>query len=290
MKRIVLTSDKGGVGKSTSVANIAVRLVQLGKRVLCLDCDPQGDCSYILLGERPPLLEKSRNAAPSMYAVMAGDAEIAQAIVPASRYCWDDHAYLHVVGANMDLARAPLLLANDPGGMTKLKRALDGLPEDAYDYVLADTGKGLDLLVINALAATHYALVLATPGMLEIDAVMRTYDYVGRVREETLNHAAFPRVMGIVLVRADSNMAQDRATVAISAHRLLDETFPGLLFASTIPEAADYRKAVSAGLSIFEFEALQGPASDPEQRYRRRGGQLAVAYEQLVDEVIRHVS
>jgi chromosome partitioning protein len=285
MRRIVCTADKGGVGKTTTVANVAVRLGELGNKVLVIDVDGQGDATYSLLGARPPLMEPGKRTHPSMYALMVEQAGFRDAVVKAPRY-----PNINVLPANKDLDRAPLLMANDPGGTTILKRALDSLSGDSYDFVLIDTAKGRDLLLINALAAANEVVVMVTPGTLEIDAVDRTIEHVEAVRTKTLLGSDNPRVSGILMTRADVRGDGSIETLTVSARRLLDDDHPGMLFETVIPEAVDYRRATSQAISIFEYGERRGGSSEdkPESRYTVRARKAAEAYERFVQEVLEY--
>lgn len=282
MRRIVCTADKGGVGKTTTIANMAVYLSLQGEKVLVVDVDGQGDVTYALLGTRPPAIEKNKTVYPSMYGLMVEQSDFDEVVVPAPKY-----PGLHVLPANKDLDRAPLLLANDPGGTTVLKRVLDELPADTYDYVLIDTAKGRDLLLINAVAASEEVVIMLTPGTLEIDAVERTIEHVEAVRTKTLLGAGRPQVMGILMSRAEVREDSSIETLTLSAQKLIEANHPGLLFSSVIPESVDYRKAISQATSIFEYEARKRKASgeDDGGRYTLRGRRQAEAYEKFVEEV-----
>ena len=285
MRRTVYTADKGGVGKTTTVANVAVRLAELGKRVLVADADGQGDATYALLGARPPLMTPGKTVPPSMYALMVEQAAFNEVVVRAPKY-----PLIDVLPSNKDLDRAPLMMANDPGGTTVLKRTLDTLPNDAYDYVLIDTAKGRDLLLINAIAAADDVVVMVMPGTLEIDAVARTIEHVEAVRTKTLLGADRPQVMGILMTRAEIRSDETVETLTVSARRIIEEAHPWMLFRTIIPEAVDYRKAISMAMSIFEYESLkrQPVKGETGSRYTARGRRLAEAYENFVQEVIDH--
>jgi chromosome partitioning protein len=164
LRRIVFTNDKGGVGKTTTVANLAVGLAKKGVKTLVIDMDPQADATFTLLTERPP--EASGGyIPPTIHSLLIGQYSMQQAILPVPRY-----SNLSLVPANSDLADASLRLARHP---TRLRRLLLDLPGDTCDVVLIDTGKGLDPLAINALAAADEVIVMLSPGRLELDAIAR---------------------------------------------------------------------------------------------------------------------
>lgn len=285
MRSIVFTADKGGVGKTTTVANVAVRLMELGKKVLVIDADGQGDVTYAILGARPPLMKPGGKIHPSMFHLLVEQAEFSDVVVKSPRY-----KNVHVLPSNKDLDRANVHIANNPGGTTVLKFALDELPKNAYDYVLIDTAKGRDVLLINAVAAANEAVVMATPGTLEVDAVSRTIEHVDDVRKKTLLGGEKPKVIGILMTRADVRTDESIETVTSAARSSLEKMHPGLLFKTIIPEAVDFRKSISQSVSIFEFEERKRAPSkgDDDSRYTVRGRKAAEAYEDFVEELVKH--
>jgi len=255
MRRIVFTNDKGGVGKTTTVANLAVGLARQGKKTLVIDMDPQADVTYALLTQRAPEAGQGY-IPPTTHALLTGHYTIEQVILKAPRY-----ENLYVIPSNSDLADAALKLSQRP---TRLRSLLDDLPENSFDVVLIDTGKGLDPLAINALAAAHEVVVMVAPGKLELDAIARMFENVALVRNEVLLKAKEPNVTGILLTLADpysiTKDTQDR----------VNKQYPGLLLQTTVPKNNDLQKAIGRAQSIFEV----APSS--------KG---AIAYQQLLEEL-----
>ena len=194
MRKIVFTNDKGGVGKTTTVANLAVGLARQGKKTLVIDMDPQADVTYALLGQRAPEAGQGYMP-PTAHALLTGHYTIEQVILEVPRY-----KNLYIIPSNSDLADAALKLSQRP---TRLRSLLDALPENSFDVILIDTGKGLDPLAINALAAAEEVIVMVAPGKLELDAIGRMFENVALVREEILLKASEPNVTGILLTLAD---------------------------------------------------------------------------------------
>ncbi|MBN1536899.1 MAG: ParA family protein [Anaerolineales bacterium] len=255
MKRLVFTNDKGGVGKTTTVANLAVGLSEQGKKTLVIDMDPQADVTFALLGQRAPEAG-SGYLPPTIHSLLIGHYPIENVIIPAPRY-----PNLFLIPANADLADAALKLSNRP---TRLRHLLDNLSEKDYDLILIDTGKGLDPLAVNALAASDEVIIMVTPGKLELDAIGRMQEHVRLVREEVLLHASHPKIRGILITQADPYSITRDTILRIMEH------FPGLLLSSIIPKNNDLQKAIGRASSIFEIAP---------------GSKGALAYKTLIEEL-----
>ena len=255
MKRIVFTNDKGGVGKTTTVANMAVALAKKGRRTLVIDMDPQADVTYALLGERAPEAADGY-VPPTTHALLTGHYRIDQVILEVPRY-----PNLYIIPSNSDLADAALKLGQRP---TRLRSLLADLPPDAYDVILLDTGKGLDPLSINALAAVSEVIVIVSPGRLELDAIARMQENITLVRDEVLLKAGEPNIKGILLTLADPySITKDTIS-------RIKKQYPNLLLKTIIPKNNDLQKAIGRACSVFEI----APNS--------KG---ALAYQSLVEEL-----
>lgn len=257
MRRIVFTNDKGGVGKTTTVVNLAVALAQKGQHILVIDMDPQADATFALLAERPPEA-RAGHVPPSMFALLTEHYPLNQVILPAPRY-----PGLFVIPANGDLADAALKIASVP---TRLRRIVDSLPVGEYDAVLIDTGKGLDPLAVNALAAAREVIVMVSPGRLELDAIARVHEHVALVRDEILLGSTHPRVAGILLTMAD------RFTITADTCERIAHDYPYSLLETVIPKNNDLQKAIGRALSVFEV----APSSKSALAYWRLIAELAL--------------
>lgn len=250
MRKIVFTNDKGGVGKTTTVANLAVGLSQKGKRILVIDMDPQADVTFTLLAQRP---QEAANGyvPPTAHSLLIGHYTLSQTILPVPRY-----KNLSIIPSNSDLADASLRLAQNP---TRLKRLLQDVPDYTYDAILIDTGKGLDTLAVNALAAADEVVVILTPGRLELDAIDRMRQHVSLVRNEVLQGSQSPTIRGILLTLADP------FSITRDTLNRLQTRYPGLLLNTRIPKNNDLQKAVGRACSVFEV----APHSRGADAYRK---------------------
>ena len=123
MRLIVFTNDKGGVGKTTTVANLSVGLSRKGIKTLVVDLDPQADATFALLNQRAPET-KNGIIPPTAYTALMGYHTIDQVILPAPNY-----SDLSLIPSNADLADAALRLAHRP---SRLRRLLNDFERANY--------------------------------------------------------------------------------------------------------------------------------------------------------------
>lgn len=266
MRKIVFTNDKGGVAKTVTVANMAVGLAGEGYKVLAIDLDQQGDLTKAILGVRPPLIEDLPKESPeprTTYTLLIEKYSLKDVMIKAPRY---DN--LHVAPSNSDLQDANGKLANKAGSQTNLYHILSELGQNTFDFVLIDTGKGFDSIVINALAAADEVLVLVSPGSAEMDAVDRMNKNIQKVREKIFFGADHPTLAGVILTRFEKHH-----TVSEDTKTVLEEKYPKRMFSTIIPRNDDLSKAYSRSKSIFEFM----PSS--------KG---ALAYKELMKEIVAY--
>lgn len=146
MARILaIVNQKGGVGKTTTAVNLATAMAAVGKKVLLLDLDPQGNASTGFGVSNHDRIKTS-------YDLLVGTVSVARATVETAV------PNLHLIPTTMDLAGAELELVNEKQRETRLKHALKG-GLDAYDYVLVDCPPSLGLLTLNALVAADSVLI-----------------------------------------------------------------------------------------------------------------------------------
>ena len=142
---ISLANQKGGVGKTTSAVNCAAAIGALGKKVLLVDLDPQGNATSGVGVER-------RKAKYSSYDVMISRAKPSETIIKTA---FDN---LDVIPSQMSLAGAELELADEKNRSTILRDALQEI-NDSYDYIFIDCPPSLSILSINALAASNGVII-----------------------------------------------------------------------------------------------------------------------------------
>src|SRR6201747_2529553 len=200
---ISLANQKGGVGKTTTAINLGTALAAIGERVLIVDLDPQGNASTGLGIDR-----RSRNV--STYDVLIGEAPLRDAIVPTAV------PRLHIAASTMDLSGLELELGSTKDRAFRLRDAIAALNQNVsepadYTYVLIDCPPSLNLLTVNAMAASDAILVPLQCEFFALEGLSQLLQTVEQVRT-TLNPNL--SIHGIVLTMFDSRNNLSNQVVA----------------------------------------------------------------------------
>ena len=242
MSRIFcIANQKGGVGKTTTTVNLAAGLARLGRRVLVVDLDPQGNAT---MGSG---VDK-RTLDPSVYDVLLESASIVEARRPSPKGGYD------VVGANRELAGAEVELVGVERRDRRLRGALAEVG-DAYDFVLIDCPPSLSLLTLNGLAAAHGVVV---PMQCEYFALEGLSDLVNTIKQVHANINPQLEVIGILRVMFDA-----RITLQAQVSEQLKAHFGDRVFDTVIPRNVRLAEAPSYGMPGLVFD----PASKGAQAF-----------------------
>jgi chromosome partitioning protein len=231
MRSIAFVSEKGGVGKSTSVLNVAACLAQQGKEVLVIDTDPQANASRVLLGGRKP-------DRPTLGAVLVGQAEPGEAIVPTVI------EGVSLLPSEPSLANANNTLAGEVGRERRLRVAMERAGV-RFDFALLDTAPTRSLLTTNVLTFAEELLVPIAPGYFGLVGLAQLQSDVDDVRS-FLDHRRL-RIAGIFLTMVERNK------VAKDVEDELRRIFGGLLFNTRIPRNIKLEEAHSRHESILTY-------------------------------------
>lgn len=231
MLTVAFTNQKGGVGKTTTVAGIAGALDRRGLRVLCVDMDPQADLTTWL--GLDPLDPDQSNVNDVIYSGKRGAAS--QAI---QRAAWGKH--LSCIGSTLDLADRE----NDaaPGAEFRLATALDGV--DGFDVVLIDCPPSIGRLVVLGFVAATHAVVVTEPSAASLRGVanvLTTVDVVHDHYNRELNLA------GIIVNR------QGRTNESALRVAEIADVYGSTVWKPYIPSRAVVAESMGARASVAEY-------------------------------------
>jgi chromosome partitioning protein len=241
MRTFCIANQKGGVGKTTTTVNLAAGLAQLGKRVLLIDLDPQGNAT---MGSG---IDK-RKLELSVYDVLLESASIAEARQPSP------HGGYQVLGANRELAGAEVELVELDHREKRLKLALAAVAAD-HDFVLIDCPPSLSLLTLNGLCAAHGVIV---PMQCEYFALEGLSDLVNTIKQVHANLNRDLEIIGLLRVMFDPRITlQQQVSDQLKAH------FGDKVFTTVIPRNVRLAEAPSYGQPGVTFD----PASKGAQAF-----------------------
>ncbi|HVA37581.1 MAG TPA: AAA family ATPase [Candidatus Dormibacteraeota bacterium] len=248
---VAVVNQKGGVGKSTTTVNLGASLAVLGKRVLVVDLDPQGNTTTGLGIDK-------RQVGKCVYDVLLHRAAAGEVLFPT------EIPGLEIIPATLNLAGAEIELVSALSRETRLRSALDALAP-GYDYVLIDCPPSLGLLTINALTAANWVIIPVQAEYYALEGLAQLTTVLGRVRE-ALNPPL--QIMGVLVTMVDA-----RTNLSVDVIDEVSRFFPALVFRTRIPRNVRLSEAPSFGKPAILFDA------------KSRGAQayLALAKEVLGD-------
>ncbi|MGE2728482.1 ParA family protein [Mycolicibacterium vaccae] len=246
---LAVANQKGGVAKTTTVASLGAAMVQLGKRVLLVDLDPQGSLTFSL-GHDPDKLPVS------VHEVLLGEVEPDAALVETPEG-------MTLLPANIDLAGAEAMLLMRAGREHALKRALAKLG-DAYDVVLIDCPPSLGVLTLNGLTAADEVIVplqCETLAHRGVGQFLRTVSDVQAITNPDL------KLLGALPTLYDARTTHSRDVVLDVADRY---NLPVL--SPPIPRTIRFAEASASGSSVLTGRKNKG----------------ALAYRDLAEALVKH--
>ena len=245
---IACTNQKGGVGKTTTVVNLATYLALAGDRVLVIDLDPQGNATSGFGIEK-------RDVERSVYDALLGSVPVTELVVRTSVLRLD------LIPSSLALAGAEVELAGFIAREHRLANALEGVAAN-YDYVILDCPPSLGLLTVNALTAADSVLIPIQCEYYALEGLSQLTATINLVRDHLNPDLA---IKGVVLTMFDArtNLSTE---VAAEVRRHLGST----VYKTVVPRSVRLSEAPSHGLPI----ALYRPDSKGADAYRELTGEL----------------
>jgi chromosome partitioning protein len=241
---IAVVNQKGGVAKTTTVANLAFAMGERGRRVLAVDCDPQASLTFYL-GQDERRLERER---ATLYHALLGGRDLAELVIPGEPA---------LIPASITLARADAELISEPGASQILREKLAPLRE-VYELVLIDCPPTLTLLTVNALAAADRVLIPVKTDLLSTLGIPQLLETIGKVQRR-----ANPRlkILGVLPTMFNPGYGHDA--------EVLDEIRASfgkdLRIFDPVRRSTGFDRAVGSGRPLVS----SSPASPGAEAYRR---------------------
>ena len=252
-KVYAITNQKGGVGKTTTSVNLAASLAATKRRILLVDLDPQGNAT-MGCGIDKSGLEYS------VYDVLVASKAIGECIVEAPE------SGFSVLPANQDLTAAEVELINEIGREVRLREALATVA-DQYDYILIDCPPSLNMLTVNALAASTGVIIPMQCEYYALEGLSALINTVNRVKQ-LINPVL--EIEGILRTMYDGrNSLTNQVTDELRRH------FGNKVYSTVIPRNVRLAEAPSHGLPILFYD---------------KQSKGALAYLALAGEVLRRAA
>jgi len=237
MQIISVINQKGGVGKTTTVINLAAGLAQQGKKVLIIDLDPQGNATTGLG------LSNLENSTNTIYGVLNGTKSITEVIKKTQL------ENLDIITSNVDLSGLEVETASDNERAFILKVKLAAYLNDFrgyYDYILIDCPPSLSLLTVMALVSSHSLVVPLQTEFFALEGLTQLMKTIERIK---VNLNPELKIRGILLTMYDK-----RNKLSSQVEKEARDYFKEKVYLTIIPRNVRLSEAPSHGMPVLIYD------------------------------------
>ncbi len=236
-KIIAVANQKGGVGKTTTTVNLAACLAKMGKKVLLVDIDPQGNSTSGLGIDK-------RRCEKTVYDCLVNEENATNTIVET------DYENLFVCPSNLNLSGAEIELISVMGRENRLREALS-TAKNEYDYIFIDSPPSLGLITINTLTAADSILIPIQCEYYALEGVSQLVETIKKIKK-ALNPDLY--IEGIVMTMYDA-----RTNLAVQVVDEVKRFFPEKVYKTIIPRNVRVSEAPGFGKPVIYYdEASKG--------------------------------
>ena len=236
-KIISIINQKGGVGKTTTVINLAAGLSMKGKKILVIDLDPQGNATTGLG------LSNTASSDTTIYSVLNGNKKISEVIQNTS------FENLNLITSNVDLSGLEVETAGDSRRAFKLKDELTSILNDSrasYDYILIDCPPSLSLLTIMALVASDALVVPLQTEFFALEGLTQLMKTIERIKNNLNPELS---IRGILLTMYDR-----RNKLSGEVEKEARNYFKEKVYQSVVPRNVRLSEAPSHGVPVLIYD------------------------------------
>lgn len=240
MERIILlTNQKGGVGKTTSTLNLGAGLARMGKKVLLIDLDPQAHLTY-------SLGVKAHELKYTIYELLREETSVKNTIL-------NNIFGMDLIPANLNLSGADLELAKVAGREFLLQGAYEPI-RGTYDYVLIDSPPNLGLLTLNGMVLAEEAFLILQTEYLALQGLSKLINTIDVVKRRLNSHL---EITGVIACRFDQRNNLNKEVV-----EKIKDYFKEKVFKTLIRDNITLAEAPSYGKPIFDYRTTSFGAED----------------------------
>jgi chromosome partitioning protein len=231
-KVISVCNQKGGTGKTTTTVNLSAALGELGKRVLIIDVDPQGNATSGV-GVNKNELEKS------VYDILIGKLNVEEVVIK------NVYSNLDIIPCNINLTGAEIELVGALSRETRLKKKLESV-QDQYDFIFIDSPPSLGLLTLNALVASSSIIIPIQCEFYALEGVSQLLNTINLIRDGLNAQLA---IEGVLMTMADF-----RTNLTTEVINEIKSYFKEKVYSTVIPRNIRLSEAPSYGKPITQYD------------------------------------